>query len=82
MIVSYNGEATTYKDCSFRYVCAIEEEESVVITGEYSSGRRVVRYNFDGEYETLPSLITGRGDHACGSFTNSNGATVSCEMKH
>ena len=47
----------------------------MVITGGPTHGR-VVRYNMDGEYEELPSLIDGRYDHACGFFVNSDGATV------
>ena len=39
---------------------------------------KVIRYTVvNGYYHILPSLKTGRRDHACGHFTNSDGAIVS-----
>ena len=38
---------------------------------------RVDKYDAEGNTERLPSLITGRKDHACGTFTNNGGTLVS-----
>ena len=46
-------------------------EDSVIVTGGYYSYTRVARYSEDGYEEDLPSLVTGRADHACGHFIDS-----------
>ena len=57
--------------------CAIEMENSVIITGGYYSYTRVARYNHDGYLEDLPGLITGRSDHACGHYIDTQNNIVS-----
>ena len=60
-----------------RYHCAIETEEAVVLTGGSASMSLVTKYNMEGKAEDLPSLITGRYNHACGETANSDGSIVS-----
>ena len=55
----------------FSIACAIDDEDSVVLTGGINSKSQVTRYNVKGEATTLPSLITGRYGHACGRVTTS-----------
>ena len=61
--------------------CEIEDGEEVVLTGGYSRfyfpQSMVTRYNMQGQATTLPSLNTGRYNHACGTFKKSDGAKVS-----
>ena len=66
----------------FRYHCAIETEEAVVLTGGYVSMFLVTKYNMEGEAEDLPNLIYGRCNHACGEVTRSDGSIVSLGMEH
>ena len=40
----------------------------------------VLQYSMTGDHVTLPSLTIGRYAHACGHFTNSNGAIVSGDV--
>ena len=61
----------------FRYHCAIETEEAVVLTGGPDSMFLVTQYNIEGEAEDLPNLITGRYNHACGEVARSDGSIVS-----
>ena len=60
--------------------CAINEGDSVVITGGWAPGvegdKRVSRYNRTGWVEDLPNLLTGNRYHACGTYTNSNNQKV------
>ena len=68
--------------------CAIDDGEEVVLTGgtkrgekekhpyKHSTVNTVTRYNIQGQSTTLPSLNTARGEHACGTFKKSDGATV------
>ena len=71
-----------------RFHCAIEDGDEVVLTGghicngplhnplcQFSTGT-VTKYNVLGPDMSLPSLTAGRHHHACGSFTDSNGAKV------
>ena len=50
-----------------------------VVTGgkDGSNYRTVARYTVSGEITYLANLLTGRDVHACGSFVNSEGDTVS-----
>ena len=62
--------------------CAIDDGEEVVLTGGWSPGTTsstVTRYNMQGQATTLPSLNTGRYQHACGTMKKSDGATVSSD---
>ena len=64
-----------------RQSCAIQGEYEVVISGGRDWGLqydiRVDKYDAEGNTERLPSLITGRKDHACGTFTNNDGTLMS-----
>ena len=55
-------------------------ENSVIITGGYYSYTRVASYSHDGYLEDLPGLITGRSDHACGHFIDTQNNVVSCPV--
>ena len=61
----------------FRYHCAIETEEALVLTGGSASMFLVTKYNIEGQAEDLPNLIYGRYNHACGKVTRSDGSIVS-----
>ena len=65
--------------CHFSAACSIEEEETVTMTGGMGTEivTAVLQYSMTGNHVSLPSLTIGRYAHACGHFTNSNGAIVS-----
>ena len=56
----------------FRMACAIQLENSVIITGGgyWTQFKRVQEYNLAGSVARLPDLNTGRGNHACGFYVN------------
>ena len=56
----------------FRMACAIQLENSVIITGGgfWGQQKRVQEYNLAGSVARLPDLNTGRGNHACGHYVN------------
>ena len=56
--------------------CAINEGDSVVVTGGWGSDKRAVRYNRAGWVEDLPNLLTGNRYHACGHYTNNDNQKV------
>ena len=56
--------------------CAIEETETVTITGGSESKTSVTRYQQDGTSTSLPDMKNGRFRHACGHFTNSANSIV------
>merc|ERR1712083_508328 len=61
---------------SGRGTCAIhsDQNEFVTIGGKYPVHGKVDRYDSQGNYlGSLPDLIEARSDHACASFTSSNG---------
>ena len=64
------------------YACAIPDimSETVLLTGGYQpysySTKRVTRYGRNGWIEDLPSMTTGRYNHACGYFINSHDELV------
>ena len=69
--------------CQCSYHCAIEDGDAVVLTGgkgkletDWSTMRKVTRYNMQGQATTLPSLKSARTSHACGTIKKSDGATV------
>ena len=62
---------------NFSYHCAIEEYDEVVLTGGSETRSLVTRYNAEGEATSLPSHITGREHHPCGTFTTADLETVS-----
>ena len=65
------------KKLYFSFACAIQEEQEVTITGGSGSGSKVTRYQMSGQSEALPNLVTGRSQHTCGVFTNTDGNIVS-----
>ena len=72
----------------YRGACAIQLEDSVVVTGGYApkntpkseaphkAFRRVQRYNLAGSLGRLLDLGSGRYDHACGHFVNTDNKMV------
>merc|ERR1712126_60809 len=60
------------------YACAITDDgsSSVIITGGHPARDDVTRYQRNGEAATLPSLQTGRQNHACGYFVDNNNDKV------
>ena len=58
------------------HACAIEETETVTITGGSESKTSVTRYQEDGSSTSLPDMKNGRFRHACGHFTNSANSIV------
>ena len=53
--------------------CSIQLADSVIVTGghihlPYADGRQVVRYFSNGTHQVLPSLLSARQDHSCGSY--------------
>ena len=63
--------------CNFSYHCAIEDDDEVVLTGGSYTRSLVTRYTVEGEATSLPSLITGRYYHACGTVTTADQEMVS-----
>ena len=64
--------------CFISQACAIEEEQTVTITGgAWRRSKIVKRYKKNGKSESLPALNRGRQAHACGYFTNTRGDIVS-----
>ena len=66
----------------FSSACAIELEDTVVVTGGYTdtySGpiATVQVYNISGAQEQLPDLLTARHSHACAHFLDSQNRVVS-----
>ena len=57
--------------------CGIDLGDSYVVTGGYFSGRKVTQYSLSGEVTYLADLQQGRGVHACTSFIDDDGVTVS-----
>ena len=66
-----------YVDC-FRHACSIELKEIVILTGGYSkvTHSKVTVYNNEGFVEDWPELNTGRYDHGCGHFVNTDNKVV------
>ena len=58
--------------CYLSYYCAIEDDDSVVLTGGRESRSQVTKYNVEGWRIPLPFLNTGRRYHACGTFTTAD----------
>ena len=57
--------------------CGIDLGDSYVVTGGLSSQQRVAQYSLTGEVTYLADLQQGRWGHACTSFIDDNGVTVS-----
>ena len=59
--------------------CAIELEESVIVTGGIASLlhlKHVTEYDQVGNYKELPKLLTGRYGHGCGHYINNDNKMV------
>ena len=59
------------------WACGIDLGNNYVVTGGYYSLQRVARYSLAGEVTYLADLQQGRYYHACTSFIDDNGVTVS-----
>ena len=57
--------------------CGIDLGDSYVVTGGQNSKQKVAQYNLAGEVTYLADLQQGRHYHACTSFLDDNGVTVS-----
>ena len=59
--------------------CGIADEDdgSYIITGGVDTRKTVTKYDKNGFMEDLPSLNTGRWDHGCGTYLDSNSQNVS-----
>ena len=57
--------------------CGIDLGDSYVVTGGYYSLQRVAQYSLTREVTYLADLQQGRYYHACTSFIDDNGVTVS-----
>ena len=51
-------------------------EETVIITGGDFKKNQVTVYNTEGWVEDWPELNTGRWDHGCGHFVNTDNQVV------
>ena len=63
--------------------CGISIADKYVVTGGWGGWnspdgalKTVTRYNKTGDTETLPQLIFGRYQHACGSYLSEQGENV------
>ena len=57
--------------------CGIDLGDTYVMTGGGNSLQRVAQYSLSGEVTYLPYLKHGRWGHACTSFIDDDGVTVS-----
>ena len=60
----------------FSEACTIEMLEYVIVTGGAATPHHVTLYGGHGFEADLPSLITGRRDHACGHYINNENEAV------
>ena len=59
-----------------RHACSIQMEDTVIITGGDFKKNQVTVYNTEGWVEDWPELNTGRWDHGCGHFVNTDNQVV------
>ena len=57
--------------------CGIDLGDSYVVTGGWHSPQKVAQYTLSYEVTYLADLQQGRRTHACTSFIDDNGVTVS-----
>ena len=57
--------------------CGIDLGDSYVVTGGVNSLQKVAQYSLAGEVTYLADLQEGRAVHACTSFIDDDGVTVS-----
>ena len=60
-----------------RGACGIDLGDSYVVTGGEYSLQKVAQYSLTGEVAYLADLQEGRAVHACTSFIDDDGVTVS-----
>ena len=73
--------------CSFSFVCAISNPETVVITGggDNQNPNIVSVYNDQGWQEDLAPLINARQRHGCAGYTSGGkrvSQIISCENEN
>ena len=61
---------------SIRYACSIELKEMVILTGGQYTESKVTVYNNEGFVKDWPELKTGRYNHGCGHFVNTDNKVV------
>ena len=61
---------------TYRYACSIELKEMVILTGGKNSKTKVTVYNNKGFVADWPELKTGRYEHGCGHFVNTDNKVV------
>ena len=59
------------------HACGIDLGDSYVVTGGLDRKKKVAQYSLAREVTYLADLQQGRYDHACTSFIDDNGVTVS-----
>ena len=64
----------------YRYACAIDMGQTVIITGGIDSKRKVTQYSEDGQHKELQELITGRRNHGCSSYVNNENNIVPASL--
>ena len=69
-------------ESSHSYACGIELDGKFVVTGGFIrrdlASAKVIEYTEAGVATHLPSMKTGRRNHACSKFVKDDGDTVSC----
>jgi len=53
--------------------CGINLGETYVVTGGWNAFNQVTEYFRNGDSQALPPLLTGRQEHGCGSYVDSDG---------
>ena len=79
-MIQSNNKRLSLQLCNISYcrsACGIDLGDSYVVTGGYYSLQRVAQYSLIGEVTDLADLQQGRHYHACTSFIDDNGVTVS-----
>ena len=61
----------------FSSSCGINLGETYVVTGGWNAFQQATEYSLNGESQALPPLLTGRQEHGCGSYVDSDGVRVS-----
>jgi len=64
------GEGAQFNTTRISSACGITDGASIVVTGGYTRGKTVERYNLEGLIETLPDLLESRFYHGCGVYTD------------
>ena len=62
------------------YACGIDLGDSYVVTGGWYNRQTVAQYSPTGEVTYLADLQQPRSGHACTSFIDDNGVTVSLSV--